>query len=488
MAGLLGDSWDDPRSSANMALAAGLLQGNFGAGLVGANQAYAAQKNDALKAQLLKAQMDNYASEVETRKAALAKQQQIMSLLTGSGAPAPANYQTGQLGSGSFGAVSPAPGVPAIGSPAPAAPASGGSRVGSLSPDQLAMLKASGLDLMDVYKAANEGFERKPGSFYDIPGKGREYVGDPTKGLTYQNGRVGLMPGFTDAQSAITMATELPKAQVAANNDLVKVTAPDGSERYVTRAQAVQSAQPPRPVAPQPSGAPMGNYVGDPQVVLAAINDIKDPAERARAKQAYEQQYGPLQASPTNAQKLSFEAGGKINDSWLKNSYEPTIATGQTARDLADTVQVTRQALRNMGGTGWGTPAKAAAASVLNGLGIAPENAKLFAANSEVFQSKAMERLWATLNEAKGPQTEGDADRAKKTFASLGGTTQANEFILDMAEAKAQRDQMKARFYQEALPIARGKGDLSEVDREWAKRSPSIFTMPTMQRWSQGVK
>lgn len=38
--GLLGDSFDDPRSQAIMALSGGLLQGNFGAGLLGANDAF----------------------------------------------------------------------------------------------------------------------------------------------------------------------------------------------------------------------------------------------------------------------------------------------------------------------------------------------------------------------------------------------------------------------------------------------------------------
>ena len=44
---------------------------------------------------------------------------------------------------------------------------------------------------------------------------------------------------------------------------------------------------------------------------------------------------------------------------------------------------------------------------------------------------------------------------------------------------------MKARFFQQALPIAQSKGDLAEVEREWIKRAPSVFTMPSMQKWGK---
>lgn len=41
MPGFFGDDWEDPRSAAVMALAGGMLQGNLGAGFLGANDAYA---------------------------------------------------------------------------------------------------------------------------------------------------------------------------------------------------------------------------------------------------------------------------------------------------------------------------------------------------------------------------------------------------------------------------------------------------------------
>jgi hypothetical protein len=76
--GLLGNGWDDPQSAANMALAAGLLQGNFGAGLLGANQAYAEHGDRKLKRGLLEAQYAETMAQAEERrqKVALAQQAQ----------------------------------------------------------------------------------------------------------------------------------------------------------------------------------------------------------------------------------------------------------------------------------------------------------------------------------------------------------------------------------------------------------------------------
>jgi len=153
------------------------------------------------------------------------------------------------------------------------------------------------------------------------------------------------------------------------------------------------------------------------------------------------------------------------------------------AGDVLTSVQTARGAMRGLGNTGWGTPTMATAANVLASLGV--KDAANYAGNSQVFQQAAMERLWGTLNAAKGPQTEGDADRAAKTFASLQNTPRANEYILDLAQARAERDQMKANFFRQALPLGQRAGDLQQIEREWQTRQPSIFNMPSMRKWGQ---
>ena len=96
-----------------------------------------------------------------------------------------------------------------------------------------------------------------------------------------------------------------------------------------------------------------------------------------------------------------------------------------------------------------------------------------------------MDRLLTVLGSQKGQQTEGDADRASKTFVSLKNTPEANTFILDLAEAKANQDARKAQFYQDALPQAQKEGDLMRIDREWRNIQGSIWNDPVLGRWQK---
>jgi hypothetical protein len=176
----------------------------------------------------------------------------------------------------------------------------------------------------------------------------------------------------------------------------------------------------------------------------------------------------------------SQQAQGDVNKNWTTNSYQPVIQAGRDAQNVIGSIT----ALRNINmQTGWGTEAMANAANVLSGLGIASESAKQLATNAQMFQSNAMERLWTTLNAAKGPQTEGDADRAKATWAQLRNTPQANQYILDLAEARAKREAMRAQYYADALPLAIQEGDLTKVDREWNKIQSSIWSDPNLQKY-----
>jgi hypothetical protein len=68
MAGLLGQGWEDPRSSAIMSLAGGLLKGDFGGGLLGASDAFAQAKQDAVRQQFMDMQMRNLQAQEEQRR------------------------------------------------------------------------------------------------------------------------------------------------------------------------------------------------------------------------------------------------------------------------------------------------------------------------------------------------------------------------------------------------------------------------------------
>lgn len=87
---LLGQGFEDPRSAAVMALAGGLLRGDFGGGLLGANQAFAQSQEGALKRQLAQAQLEESQAQTMQRRAlaqkeseALARAQRQQSALPG---------------------------------------------------------------------------------------------------------------------------------------------------------------------------------------------------------------------------------------------------------------------------------------------------------------------------------------------------------------------------------------------------------------------
>lgn len=75
---LLGQGFEDPRSAAIMALAGGLLKGNFGGGLLGANQAYAQSQDGALKRRLAQAQLEESQAQTMQRRALAQKETEAL--------------------------------------------------------------------------------------------------------------------------------------------------------------------------------------------------------------------------------------------------------------------------------------------------------------------------------------------------------------------------------------------------------------------------
>ena len=77
--GIIGDSWDDPRTQAMLALSAGLLSQNgskgLSAGLLGAGQAYQGARDAESARALKKAQAEELMSQIEERKARQAQAQ-----------------------------------------------------------------------------------------------------------------------------------------------------------------------------------------------------------------------------------------------------------------------------------------------------------------------------------------------------------------------------------------------------------------------------
>lgn len=219
----------------------------------------------------------------------------------------------------------------------------------------------------------------------------------------------------------------------------------------------------------------------------AAIPDIDAQIARLEGVAQKPQQGAMPSASPSAMPiQLAGPSDIKNKEYEVKQFHEKTWPAVKEAYDSAlnrrENVQVARQALSEIKTEGAFANFKGQFANVLVGLGIAPDNARMYATNMQTFNSVSATRLWDVLNAAKGPQTEGDAKRAQATFAQLTNTKEANAFILDLMEAVAQRDIMRKLYFDKAYPIARDRGDVTLVEKNW--NPPSIFSMPSMKRWT----
>jgi hypothetical protein len=450
----------------------------FGEGLLGALQGVQAQrqaeKDRAMKERmqlaqlgLLGAQMDETKAQAAQREAQAAKSGGLQELLQGIIGGQSVPSQHGLAGGGiNLGGVQ-----------EPMRPRPAG--LAGATPEQMLALKAAGIDGRELWQDAQRGLEVKPGSFYQ-KGDRREYIGDPTKGIGMEGGRVVLMPGAQDAQAALAGATKTAEAQANASFDPVRGIMPDGSEGIVgSRKSVLEQFNQPRQL--QPPQLPAIDRV---RAAMARNGDAAANFDIGGVRGSIGGTTGGgIKTGYSPTEKARVETIGLGNQSFMKDRYAPALEAGDAATQTIAATQAARSALAGLGKSGWGTPMIAGAASVLGALGV--PQAEKFASNAQMFQSAAMGRLWTTLNAAKGPQTEGDAERASKTFAQLENTPRANEFILDMTHATAERERLKAQYFREALPMAQESGDLQEIERRWARIAPSVFTLPMMKRWAQ---
>jgi|GEM_PF-6894060 len=415
-------------------------------------------------------QVTNAQQQLALQKAT--QEMQLSRLLAGrfagggasSGAPGGASVPVGSAPAGG------GAGGPAVATASGAA--GGGSGVAyPLSLNDIGLMTAMGMkgadNLFNQYKYATDGVQQVAGNYYKDPMTGVvKYLPKLDPGMEIgPNGAVRPATGYMESNAAIkgveagatTRATEAAKYPYTVGADRERqttqaaldtqaVVGADGNTYYVPRLQVATGGG-----AGQAGGAGGGGAPGQGGF-MAGRNPITQQSATA------------------------------LNDNWIKNGYQPVLDAGKSASDISANIQ----ALRNIDlNTGWGTETRASAAAMLEGLGIAPANAKLFAANAQKFQSVAMDRLMTTLQAQKGPQTEGDAQRAQQTFVKLGNTPEANAFIMDFAQAKANMDQRKAQYYEAALPLAQKVGDLTRVDREWRKIQGSIWADPLLQRWGR---
>lgn len=502
---------DDPQKKE--AMRAGLLhfgaamlngQGNFGnhlgGGLAAGAQGYQGAIQQSQKDQMEAAQLKLLQGK-EQRAAAL--QNTISSAFGGAQQPQPGGASaSGQLVTGG--------GMP---SGQPAAPQRAGKF--PLSLDQVSMIHAmGGPDMLPNYKLANEGFKREQGATYDMPdGTRRTYAKLDNGQMQGDDGSIRSAPGYDDTMAATEGKKAEAIARAKAGYELLPLGYVGGDGRplggttggYIAKVgdlPKVGGTPPTR--APMKSAGPAGFPVITPgqqkerdntrlQILqderaritnpadLAAIDrEIAGAGGRASVRGAPVLQSAAEAKAQVGAVDVALNAGSKLNDNWITAVHNPVQTEGKAAKSTLSQMQT----IRNVDfKTGWGAPAISKAAAILGSLGV--KDAEKYATQAQSFQQVAKERLMTTLQAQVGPQTEGDAQRAEATFLQLGNTPAANQFIADMAESQAKIAVKKAEYYNNALPFARQRGDLTEIDRRWNKIAPSVWSDPALAKYKR---
>lgn len=407
--------------------------------------------------------------------------------------------------------------APASSQPAvPAAPA-GANGGFPMSLNQVALMKAMGMaDLTDVYKMANEGFERKQGSTYLMPdGSERSYARLDAGQVQDRNGRVSNAAGFVDSTTEVEAAKAGAQERAKANYDVLdpnKFVGEDGRPLGMTRGEYVLKRRDQLPKkGDRPAGAPVGaqgpaNFPTiSPQeqqgrdedrlhilrTELAAAKNPRDVVALQREIAGVTKTLGratgagaPRLQSPTAARAqmgavdTNIKVGQDLNSNWITQVHNPIQAEGKAARATLGQLETLKTVNFQ---SGWGAEAKSGAANMLATLGV--KDAARYATSAQQFQQVAMERNMTMLQSQSGPQTDGDSERAQQTFVRLANTPQANAFIADLTGANARIAAQKADYYNKALPLARDRGDMTEIDRRWSRIAPSVWADPALAKY-----
>ena len=217
---------------------------------------------------------------------------------------------------------------------------------------------------------------------------------------------------------------------------------------------------------------PTGNTVATTQAQNMGLPAQGMPDENASLRSA------TAQPVVTKVSPIAQKAGEELNSNWIKTELEPAQLLGNSAQKSMDSIRVLRSTNID---TGFGADAKAAAANVLTSLGV--KDAEKYATNAQVFKTEISKKLMDTMAAQKGAQSQADFENIRQTEASLKNTPQANNFIFDLAEAKAMQDQRKAAYFSKAAEIPALRNNLPAITNEWRKIEGSIFAFPSMQKY-----
>lgn len=488
---------DDGRLGIGLLAAAGPRAdgAGFGQRLQEAMTGFASQKDADMKRKFMRSQMDNYASEIEQRKAAIAKHQvlqQMTQRLLGGQQPA-------QGGTALVNEALPA-GL-RIGAQTPI-PARGGLNAASLD-DITALHAVGGPDLLNAWKYAQEGSKREPGAFYKMT-DGRMEAGPPSVDKNMQlmpqpggGYRANLVPGALDATNALAGGNA--GAIKAAEAPFQMVDWPDGNGNTdkIPLAEAMRRVQvatgatganraPAAPAAPAPaaqalnplrnSGPPdgegrpptaqelaligadlkkngidpsdprspfvnMGGAAAAPPFALAAAaNPATEPGPvSGRTLSAAELELRKQRALASgNAQAAGDTARARATADAQVKAAEDSYAKARGAADSLAAIGESRKAIAGGVYAGAFAETKVAIASALKALGLPVVDQERLS-NTEYLVSTLGAQLVANAKALGSNPTESEGKQLKAIMGTINKDPQALSRVIDWQESVARR-------------------------------------------------
>jgi len=176
-----------------------------------------------------------------------------------------------------------------------------------------------------------------------------------------------------------------------------------------------------------------------------------------------------MEAKKAGASRVHVDMGRSYKSTLGKQGAEKVAghwSDTQAAHGMIEAARAARSILDGGLDTGTLAPAKAKVSALAQSAGIDPALLGLDqAGDAQAFQGLVMKNLLNELAMQKGPQTEGDAERALKTWAQLGTTPEANRWILSYAEAVANRKIEMGEFMGERTAFH--NGDYGKAMADW---------------------
>jgi hypothetical protein len=163
---------------------------------------------------------------------------------------------------------------------------------------------------------------------------------------------------------------------------------------------------------------------------------------------------------------------GERASNYLGSLEEQYLAAGKRLADYDALDSLYDRGLK----TGWSEDFKNEVAKKMAALGFDQQTLDSLGfqniANVEAFKSLQARATMNALLDQKGVQTEGDSQRASKTWAEIGNTPEGNKWINQYARNVANREREKVRFLRNEM--RKNGNDIIAADEAWEEHLKSL--------------